>query len=345
MKTREQATRLSCHLRLRYEEDGCKLHQEVPRQHIQVQEQEQAKVGTVGPRPRIWDNALKQVQAFSFTVPALVLLAIFLVYPIGYVVYLSFQRWNLLGTPTFVGLHNYYTIFFVDSSFLQSIGVTVLFVVLAVPAQIVMGLFLALLIERNFPGRTFFRSVFFIPMVISFVAAGITFEWMFSTGANLGIFPQLLADIGLKFPDWQHTNGFMAMIMIVIMNTWKVAGYSMILYLAGLQSISPQLYEAAEVDGVGNAWQRFRHISWPLLMPTTTLLVITNTIGSFQAFDPFYVMTSGGPSGATTSIIYYIYTTFATRTGVASAAATIFLIGVLIITAVQLLVTRQGELH
>lgn len=312
-------------------------------QHIQVQEQEQVKTGVMGSKPRIWDSVLKQLQAFSFTVPALVLLAIFLVYPICYIVYLSFQHWNLLGTPTFVGLQNYHTILFVDASFLQSVGVTILFVVLAVPAQILVGLFLALLIETKFPGRPFFRSVFFIPMVVSFVAAGITFQWMFSTGANLGIFPQLFADVGLKFPDWQHTNGFMAMVMIVIMNTWKASGYSMILYLAGLQSISPQLYEAGEVDGIGNAWQRFRHISWPLLVPTTTLLIITNTIGSFQAFDPFYVMTNGGPSGATSSIIFYIYNTFATRTGVASAAATLFLIGVLIITAVQLIVTRQQE--
>ncbi len=310
-------------------------------QHIQVQEQ--TKTGVVGPKPRIWDSILKQLQAFSFTVPALILLAIFLVYPIGYVVYLSFQRWNLLGTPAFIGLQNYRTILVVDASFLQSVGVTILFVVLAVPAQIVVGLFLALLIETRFPGRTFFRSVFFIPMVVSFVAAGITFQWMFSTGANLGIFPQLFADIGLQFPDWQHTNGFMAMVMIVIMNTWKASGYSMILYLAGLQSVSPQLYEAGEVDGIGNAWQRFRYISWPLLVPTTTLLIITNTIGSFQAFDPFYVMTNGGPSGATSSIIFFIYNTFATRTGVASAAATLFLIGVLIITAVQLIITRQQE--
>src|SRR5215469_5671460 len=314
-------------------------------QHIQVQEQGQVKTGVMGQRPRSWDNILKQVQAFSFTVPALVLLAIFLLYPIGYVVYLSFQRWNLLGTPHFIGLQNYNTILLRDSSFLQSVGVTTLFVVLAVPAQIGLGLFLAILIQNEFRGRTFFRSVFFIPMVISFVAAGITFQWMFSTGANPGIFPQLFANIGLKFPDWQHTNGFMAMVMIVIMNTWKAVGFSMILYLAGLQSINPDYYEAGQIDGIGNAWQRFWYISWPLLVPTTTLLIITNTIGSFQAFVPFFVMTSGGPTGATTSIIYYIYNPFASRTGVATAAATLFLFGVLMITAVQLLVARRQETY
>jgi multiple sugar transport system permease protein len=309
----------------------------------QVQVKEQITTGMVGPRRRTWKIALSQLQAFSFTVPALALLAVFLLYPIGYVVFLSFQRWDLLGTPTFIGLGNYHTIFFVDSGFLQSVLVTVFFVVLAVPTQIGLGLLMAILIEDNFRGRTFFRTVFFLPMVISFVVAGIVFEWMFSTGANLGIFPQLFANLSISFPDWQHTNGVMAMIMVVVMNTWRSAGFSMILYLAGLQSISRELYEAAQIDGVRNAWQKFRYISWPLLAPTTALLVITNTIGSFQAFDPFFVMTGGGPSGATTSIIFYIYNTFANRTGVASAAATVFLIIVLAITAVQLTVTRRRE--
>jgi multiple sugar transport system permease protein len=155
----------------------------------------------------------------------------------------------------------------------------------------------------------------------------------------------LLANIGIKFPDWQHTNGFMAMVVVVVMNTWKSAGFSMILYLAGLQSINPDYYEAASIDGVRNAWQRFWYISWPLLVPTTTLLIITNTIGSFQAFVPFYVMTSGGPTGATTTIIYYIFNNFASRTGIATAAATLFLLGVLVITAVQLLVARRRETY
>ena len=310
---------------------------------MQLQAQEQVKIETVRPTQRSVKTIRRQLQAFSFTVPALVLLAIFLLYPIGYVIYLSFQHWDLLGTPQYIGLENYVTIFFRDSAFLQSVGVTIFFVILAVPAQVGLGLLLAILIENEFRGRTFFRTVFFIPLVVSFVAAGITFQWMFSTGANPGILPAALTSIGLKFPDWQHTNGVLAMVMVVIMNTWKATGFSMILYLAGLQSISPELYEAASIDGVGNAWQRFRHISWPLLVPTTTLLIVTNTIGSFQAFEPFYVMTNGGPSGATTTIVFYIYNNFATRTGVASAAATVFLIFVLAITAVQLLVTQRTQ--
>src|SRR6266581_4819299 len=249
----------------------------------QVQAQEQVKSRIVSQPRQSRKMILGQGQAFSFTVPALVLLAIFLIYPIGYVVYLGFQRWDLLGSPVYIGLQNYNTILFQDSSFLQSIGVTFLFVVLAVPTQVGLGLFLAVLLDSEFRGRMFFRTVFFIPMVISFVAAGIVFQWMFSTGANLGTFPQLLATIGFT--------------------------------------------------------------SWPLLVPTTALLIITTTIGCFQAFEPFYVMTNGGPTGATTSIIFYIYNNFASRTGVATAAATLFLLGVLMITAVQLLVSRRREVY
>src|SRR6266481_7467 len=174
---------------------------------MQVQVQEQVKTGIVSPRQRSWKEFLRQWQAFSFTVPALVLLAIFLIYPIGYVVFLSFQRWDLLGSPQFIGLQNYNTILFRDSAFLQSVGVTILFVVLAVPAQVGLGLFLAIMLDSEFRARTFFRSVFFIPLVISFVAAGITFQWMFSTGSNPGIVAQILTNIGLEFADWQHSNG------------------------------------------------------------------------------------------------------------------------------------------
>ncbi len=317
---------------------------------MQIQFQEQIKNETVKRRPdrrprQTGPMILRQLQAFSFTVPALVLLAIFLVYPIGYVVYLSFQRWNLLGIPQFIGLQNYNTILFRDSDFLQSVGTTILFVVLAIPTQLALGLYLAVLLDDAFPGRALFRTTFFIPMVISFVAAGIVFERIFSTGDNLGVVPQLLANHGIAFPDWEHQNGFWAMIMIVVMNTWKSAGYSMIIYLAGLQSISPEYYEAAQLDGAGSAWQRFRHISWPLLGPTTTLLIITNTIGSFRAFIPFYIMTNGGPAGSTTTLIFYIYNNYAGRTGVASAAATLFLLGVLMITTVQFIVTRRREVY
>jgi multiple sugar transport system permease protein len=287
-------------------------------------------------------NVREQLSNFSFTVPALALMAVFLFYPIVYVIWLSFQKWNLLGTPKFVGLDNYSNILTGASQgdFFHSVLVSVVFVILAMPAQIALGLVLAVLLERELRGRAFFRSVFFFPMVVSFVAAGVAFTWLFDP--TLGYFNTLLANIGVTLPDWKHDSTW-GIAFVVLMNTWKVVGFSMILYIAGLQGINAELYEAAEIDGARTTWQRFKHISWPLLIPTTTLLVITNTIGSFQAFVPFYVMTQGGPAGETKTIVYFIFSTYLNRTGVACAAATLFLIFVLIITAIQLRVTRSSD--
>jgi multiple sugar transport system permease protein len=284
----------------------------------------------------------RQLTNFSFVVPALALMSVFLFYPIGYVIWLGFQKWNLLGSPAWVGINNYTNILTGSSQadFFHSVFVTVVFVVLAMPAQIALGLLLAVLLERELHGRAFFRATFFLPMVVSFVAAGIAFSWLLDP--TVGYFPTLLGSLGVQIPNWRHDSTW-GIVVVVIMNTWKVAGYSMILYIAGLQGISNDLYEAAEIDGARTAWQRFRHISWPLLVPTTTLLVITNTIGSFQAFVPFFVMTNGGPSGETQTIVYFIFNTFTNRTGVACAAATLFLIFVLAITAIQLRVTRRNE--
>jgi len=286
----------------------------------------------------------RQFAGFSFVLPALILLSIFLLYPIGYVIWLSFQKWNLLGSPAFVGLKNYQTILFgsLSADFFKSVGVSVFFTILAVPAQVGLGLWLAVLLEKEIRLRAFYRSAYFLPMVVSFVAAGIAFTWLFQNSAQQGPVPAFLNGLGIPFPNWQ-LNGTAAMFVIVLMNTWKVAGFSMILYLAGLQGVPNELYEAAEIDGVRSTWQRFRYISWPLVIPTTALLLITNTIGSLQAFVPFYVMTNGGPAGDTTSIVYFIYNLYASQTGVSAAGASIFLVFVLAITAVQLTVTRRAE--
>lgn len=287
-------------------------------------------------------NVLQQFQAISFVLPALILLSVFTIYPIGYVIWTSFEKWDLLAPPVAAGLTNYGKIFH-DSEFVQSVGNTVLFVVLAVPAQILLGLYLAVLLNNQLKGRGLFRTIFFIPMAMSLVAAGLIFQRMFDTGSNPGFVPSLLSAIGVTFPDWEHTNGFWAMVVVTLMNTWKSTGYTMIVYLAGLQSISPDFYEASAVDGVRTAWQKFRYISWPLLAPTTTLLVITTTIFTFRAFEPFFVMTAGGPVGSTTTMVYYIYNHFANDTGIASAAATVLLMGVMMITVVQYLATRRSE--
>jgi multiple sugar transport system permease protein len=288
---------------------------------------------------RRWLRLREHVAGYSFILPAIALIAVFLLYPIGYVVYLSFFRWDLLGSPTFIGSLNYYRLFHSDE-FISAIWHTLYFVILAVPTQMVLGLFLAVLLNRAFIGRRWFRTIFFIPMAMSFVAAGLAFRYIFAISPIQGFIPDLLHG---HFPDWEGTAGNWAMPMIVLMNTWKSTGYAMIVYLAGLQGISPDLYEAAAVDGVKSEWQRFRYVSWPLLAPTTWLLIITTTIFTFRAFDPIYVMTYGGPADATETIVFYGYQQYTNQTGLASAAYTVLLIGVLAIAIMQFGITRRGE--
>ena len=305
-------------------------------------------VDTVGARARPRSTRLRslweQAMAFSFVAPALVLLSLFLIYPIGYVVYISFHRWGILGAPAWVGLENYQTIFG-DGRFFRAVGATVYFVALAVPAQMAVGLFLAVLLNAALRGRRWFRTVFFVPMAMSLVAAGLIFGALFGTTPTLGFVPALLVEVGIAFPAWQTTDGEWAMPIVVLMNTWKATGYAMVVYLAGLQSINPDYYEAAAVDGLGSTWGRFRDITWPLLAPTTFLLTITTTIFSFRAFEPFYVMTAGGPAGRTTTLVYYVYERFPNRMGVASAAATMLLVGVFMLTMVQFIANRRREVY
>jgi ABC-type sugar transport system permease subunit len=281
---------------------------------------------------------------YSFIAPATVLLGAFLIYPIVYVIYISFNRWNILMAPTPVGLANYRYIFS-DPRFWSSIVNTIYFVGLAVPFQMILGLFLAVLLNNKLAARGLFRTIFFIPMAVSFVAAGVLFDWLFTPAPLPGLIPTLVESVGLHFPDWQGTQGAWAMIIILIMNTWEATGYAMVIYLAGLQGINKDYYEAAQVDGASPGWQMFRHITWPLLWPTTFLLLVTTTIFSVRAFQPFYVMTEGGPAGATTTLVYYVFNKFPGLMGISSAAATIMLVAVAGLTILQFLANRRRETY
>jgi multiple sugar transport system permease protein len=288
-------------------------------------------------------NIQTNLAGYMFILPAIILVSIFLVYPIGFVIFISFTKWGILGVPKFVGLNNYIAIF-QDSEFWSALLNTIYYMVLAVPSQIALGMLLAFLVnKKDIPGRGFFRTAFFIPMAISFVAAGIVFSWIVTTTPLLGFIPDMFAKLGLTFPLWQTENPAWAMVMIVLMNTWKSAGYCMVIYLAGLQGINNDYYEAASLDGVKNDWQMFRYITWPLLAPTTFLLVVSTTIFTVRGFEPIYVMTGGGPAGATTTLVYYIYKQFPNLMGISSAAATVLLVGIVLLTAAQYWANRSSE--
>lgn len=283
------------------------------------------------------------VAGYSFVLPAIILVGVFLVYPIAFVIYISFHKWGIIGVPKFVGIDNYIAIFR-DVNFWEAVLNTGYYAILAVPSQIGLGLLLAVILnDKKLLGRDFFRTVFFIPMSVSFVAAGIVFTWMLTTTPLLGFLPSFVQSLGLPFPLWQTKDPAWAMVMIVAMNTWKSAGYAMVIYLSGLQGINPDYYEAAQIDGARSGWQMFRHITWPLLAPTTFLLVISTTIFTVRGFEPIFVMTGGGPAGATTTLVYYVFRKFPNLMGVSSAAATFLLVAIMALTLAQYLANRRNE--
>jgi multiple sugar transport system permease protein len=281
----------------------------------------------------------------SFVLPAVALVAVFLIYPIAFVIFIGFHKWGILGDPKFVALANYAAIF-KDKNFWSAVLNTLYYMVLAVPAQIFLGLMMAFLVnKKDLFGKGFFRTIFFLPTAISFVAAGIIFSWILTTTPLRGFLPELFNKLGILFPQWQTESPGWAMVMIVLMNTWKSAGYCMVIYLAGMQSINNDYYEAAQIDGVKNDWQIFRYITWPLLAPTTFLLAVSTTIFTVRGFEPIYVMTGGGPAGATTTLVYYVYKKFPNLMGISSSAATFLLVAIVLLTIAQYWVNRQAEKH
>lgn len=288
-------------------------------------------------------NILSALTGPAFVLPALLFIIIFLIFPVLFNIFISFHRWDILTSPVFRGLNNY-EFLFRDDDFWQAVLNTIIFVVLAVPAQMGLGLLFAVLLNESLRGRAWLRGIIFSPMVVSMAAAGIMFRWLFNgSEASPSFVATAVESLGIDYPNWQLETGPWAMLFIVLMNTWKSAGYCMIIYIAGLQTIPKDLYEAGSVDGISTLWQRFRHITWPMLTSTTAILVVTTTIFSFRAFDPMFIMTDGGPNGTTTTIIYYIYEKFQSFAGIAAGAATFMLVGVLALTAVQLSITRRQE--
>jgi len=264
--------------------------------------------------------------------PALLVFTVFMFVPLVMTVWYSLNRYSGFGRMRFLGLDNYRTIAG-DPTFWQALLNTVVLTVVTVPLGIVTGLGAALLLNKAMPARALFRALVYVPVVISGVAAGII--WLRLFDPLIGLFNQLLGSVGLTEIDWQG-NGLAAMASIVIVTTWQGIGFGMVVYLAGLQGIPGELYEAGAVDGAVG-WLRFWHITWPLLRPTTFFLVVYSVIGSFQVFDVVYVLTRGGPGTSTTFLVQYAYDQGFNqrRQGYAAAIGTILYVIVLAFTVLQ----------
>ncbi|HEY8391584.1 MAG TPA: sugar ABC transporter permease [Capillibacterium sp.] len=266
--------------------------------------------------------------------PAVVWYLIFAGLPIFYSLYLSFFRWSFLDPSQFVGLANYSEILTQDQLFYKALGNTFTFTFSEISVGTVLAFCFALLINRLKRSAPFFRTVFFLPVVSSMTAVAILWRWLFQP--KFGLINQLLGLVGLGPGMWLNSPET-AMESVVIMSVWKGLGFTIVLFLAGLQGIPDSLYEAAEIDGA-NRWQKVIRITIPLLRPTFAFILITGLINGLQAFTQMYVLTKGGPVNATLTIVYHLYNRAFEffNMGSASAMAFILFFMIIFLTIIQL---------
>lgn len=281
------------------------------------------------------------ISAYLFMSPAMVLLAIFLMLPLIAVIFLSFLEYDL-STIHWIGLNNYINAFH-DEVFLKSIRNTIFYACTNIPGQMILGLILALILNEKIRARGLYRTTYYFPVVTSMVVVAMVWLWIYEPG--WGLLNHILSKLNMARQNWL-SDTHMAMPAIVIMSIWKGTGNAMILFLAGLQGIPEELYEAAKIDGA-NRWKRFVYITLPMLKPTTFFIFVMYCIWAFQMFDQVYIMTKGGPVWSTTTIVHQIYQRafLYIEMGYASTFATILFVIVLIITIVNLRVFKGDKIY
>ncbi len=281
------------------------------------------------------------LHAYLFIAPVIILFGIFRVYPSLQTLAYSFFRVELLrGRFTFIGLENFLALLD-DKIFLKAVINTLIYVVSIVPISAGLALILAVLFNTHFRLKELFKAIYFAPMVTSTVAAAMVWLWLYNP--QFGLFNVILKIFGLSPQPWLMSS-HQALLSIIIFSIWKSLGYNMIIYIAGLQSIPDVYYEAARIDGAGSLQQFFK-ITLPLLIPTTTFILIYNSILSFQVFDQVFVLTGGGPAYATTVVVLELYQQafLKYRFGYASAMATVLFIFILSITIGQYAISKKRE--
>ena len=274
----------------------------------------------------------EKIAGLGFLSPNLIGFAIFSLLPIIASLFLTFTSWNLATHPRFVGLGNFFNLL-KDELFWKYLWNTFYYAIGTIPLTVILSFFLAFLLNRKIHGIVFFRTLYFLPSITLLAAIAIVWSWLYN--ADFGLFNYFLGKLGITGPRWLQSKTW-AMPAIIIMGIWKGVGYSMLIFLAGLQSIPEQYYEAAEIDGA-DGWHKITHITIPLISPTTFFVLVTTTIGAIQGFDQFYIMTRGGPSGATTTLVYYIFQNAFEwfKMGYAATLAMMLFIIVLVLTLLQ----------
>jgi multiple sugar transport system permease protein len=278
------------------------------------------------------------VTAWLFLSPSLIGFVIFTVGPVIAAAVISVLKWNLFSSPTFAGLHNFEQLG-PDPTFWSAFGNTAYFTFASVPLTLLVSLGLALLLNQGLRRVAAFRSLLLLPYATITVAVAFVWVWLYIP--HDGLVNTVLGWFGIDGPAWLVSDSW-AMPALIIMSVWKSFGFGMVIFLAGLQAIPQQLYEAATVDGA-SPWQRFRNVTLPLLSPSTFFVVVTSVIGSFQVFDQALVMTNGGPGSHTTTLVMYIYQTGFQNydEGYAAAQSLVLFAFIALITASQFLLQRR----
>lgn len=301
-------------------------------------------VPTAQPRPR--RRAMRKpgqtLAPLLFISVAVVLFVLFFLGPGSLGLYYSFTEYSGVGDPDFIGLDNY-TKLFGDEQFYSSLTRTVLYTVLAVPVHYVAALGIAVLLTSAATRfRTASRIIFFLPWLISPIVTGVIWRWMF--GENFGLINYLLTVLSLPTQRWE-TNGDLALAVVILAGTWGGVAFNMLLFIAAIRNIPKSYLEAAQLDGASGS-QRFFRISWPLLRPTSFMVILLGTLGAMKEFAMVQALNGGGPGTENMFIVQYIYQTGFQRAniGYASAVSMVLMVILIIIALIQMRFDRREDL-
>ncbi|WP_019146860.1 carbohydrate ABC transporter permease [Timonella senegalensis] len=294
--------------------------------------------GNVRKKSKLHSHERKVGLAF-IAVPVIGFL-VFTLYPLGFSIYTSLTSWNGIGPMNFVGIDNYIKL--INDPYFHKAMWNTLYLMIGIPIGLVISLLLALAMNRKMRGTTVFRTIYYIPVVSSLAAIAIMWQWAYN--GDFGLVNQVLDLVGIDGPNWLQNTATVKP-AIIIMSVWKGVGYSMLLYLAAIQSVPASLYEAASLDGA-NAFQKFKAITLPMVRPVTFFLVVTNIIGGAQVFIEVNIMTpTGGPEFSSATIVWYIWQKAFDNLQMGYATAMSIVLGLLvfIVTAIQFRVNSKNS--
>lgn len=294
----------------------------------------------VFPKPRLMDRLFRGADNYErllgwlLSLPAAGLMMLFLIGPILVVLALSFTDWQLgLSSFKWIGLDNYREMMG-DDTFWKSLKNTMIYVTVVVPGSVALGLGAAMLIEAGNHGKSFYRAVYFLPVMATLIAMSIV--WQVILHPDFGLLNLMLKEVGVNGPNWLQDQDLVLYVICGI-GIWQQLGFNLVLFLSGLMSIPPHLYEAAEIDGAGSTWDKFRLVTWPMLGPITLFVLVITSMKAFQVFDTVQILTEGGPNKSSEVLLYTMYKEGFEyfRTSYAAAITVVFLFFVLLLTLIK----------